>query len=85
MNPLFSSSSVHFARDWSSTSLRIIMVTQKNWLSGKCHSVPFSRKIFDCSDLIQMTETIGGEKLFSFLVLVTPATSFESIKYSQTW
>lgn len=32
-------------------------------------------QIFNYSDLIQMTETIEGEKLFSFLVLVIPATS----------
>lgn len=31
-----------------------------------------SLKFFDCSDLIQMTKTIGTEKLFSFLAPVLP-------------
>ena len=77
VNPLFSLSSVLFASDGSSTVLQIIMLTQKNWLRGKCCLVPFSCKIFDCSDLIQMTENIGSEKLFHFLVMVIPGTSVE--------
>lgn len=60
------------------------IAVETTWLRGKC-SVPFSLKFFDCSDLIQMTETIGTEKLFSFLAPVTPDTSSEQIKCSQTW
>lgn len=77
VNPLFSSSSVLFASDGSSTGLQLSMLTQKNWLRGKCVWVSFSHKIFGCSDLIQMAENIGSEKLFHFLVLVIYGTPFE--------
>lgn len=68
----------------ASSCCRKRIAVKATWHRGK-YSVPFSLKFFDCSDLIQMTKTIGTKKLFSVLALVIPDTSFEQIKCSQTW